>query len=362
MRHGGASRRRVVAVVAWGLAGWAAALWGACVYLTGGRAAGAAPLAGAGHPLRAWGPGGEAPGSVPPVLVVYAFFDKDEAQRRNLEFFVAVGLGGWRVEYVVAVSGDAQAPAPGILEGARVRVVRRENAGMDFGAWGEVLRTLAGERGVAGAAELPYRAFVFLNSSVRGPFLPAYMPAGWHWTDAFVGMLGGHGRVSLVGSSLACLPSVDKGGPGPVVETFAFALDPPGLALAEEAGVFETRTCKHCGVGGVVVSSEFALSKAVLAAGRNLATLMLRYRADPPVDWSDRRHWACNDNAFPSRRGSYDGIEQSPLETVFVKTAWRVAEDYVDRYTAWALRGPDTGGAFNETKYRASQKVFKGPA
>ena len=300
-----------------------------------------------------------------PVLVVYAYFEKDEEQRRNLEFFLAVGLGGAGVEYVVAVSGDAELPpalAAAVEEGRRVRVLHRSNAGMDFGAWGDALNKVAAETaGVTDVRQLgrAYRAFVFLNSSVRGPFLPVYMPPGWHWTEAFVGMLEGQGNVSLVGSSLACLPRVDKGGPGPVIETYAYALDPTGVALAKDAGVFETRACKNCGVDGVVVSSEFALSRAVLDAGRNIATLMLRYRAEPPVDWHDRQHWACNDNAFPSRRHSYDGIEQSPLETLFVKTAWRVAEEYVDRYTRWALHGPDTAGTFNETKYRRSQKVFK---
>ena len=34
-----------------------------------------------------------------------------------------------------------------------------------------------------------YRYFIFLNSSVRGPFFPSYMPAGWQWTQAYTSRL-----------------------------------------------------------------------------------------------------------------------------------------------------------------------------
>jgi len=73
-----------------------------------------------------------------------------------------------------------------------------------------------------------YKYYVFLNSSVRGPFLPAYMPTGWQWTRAFTDRLGGPGDVRGVSSSLVCLPEVDAGGRGPRMESWAFALDQLG--------------------------------------------------------------------------------------------------------------------------------------
>ena len=63
--------------------------------------------------------------------------------------------------------------------------------------------------------------FIFLNSSVRGPFYPSYMPSNWQWTDAFVQLF--RGDVGIVASSITCLPSADAGGYGPkvrVVEIF----------------------------------------------------------------------------------------------------------------------------------------------
>jgi hypothetical protein len=58
-----------------------------------------------------------------------------------------------------------------------------------------------------------YRFFIFLNSSVRGPFIPSYLPAGWHWPRAFTDLLSED--VKIAASSIVCLPGVDIGGLGP---------------------------------------------------------------------------------------------------------------------------------------------------
>lgn len=47
-----------------------------------------------------------------------------------------------------------------------------------------------------------------------------------------------------------------------------------------DKGIFWTRTCKVChGDEGIVVASEYGMSKAILEAGFNLGTLMARYKA-----------------------------------------------------------------------------------
>ena len=47
-----------------------------------------------------------------------------------------------------------------------------------------------------------YRYFVWLNSSVRGPFLPAYLRGKMHWTAAFTSRITD--SVKLVGSTINC--------------------------------------------------------------------------------------------------------------------------------------------------------------
>jgi len=197
-----------------------------------------------------------------------------------------------------------------------------------------------------------FRYYIFLNSSVRGPFYPSYMPAGWQWTQAYTARLSG--RVKVVSSSLVCLPDIDASGGGPRVESWAFALDREGLELTVGAGVFAVRTCKLCGENGVVSGGEYGISRAVLGGNFNLATLQSMYRRD--VNWSDPQHWGCNDNVHASRHGTYDGISMHPFETVFVKASWRVGEPHLTAYTRWfaehAAGLPNTAGALNQALYR----------
>ena len=85
-----------------------------------------------------------------------------------------------------------------------------------------------------------YRYFIFLNSSVRGPFYPSYMPSSWQWTRAFTDRLSGD--VKGVSSSLVCLPSVDAGGYGPKMESWAFALDREGEHVSAAMGCLALST------------------------------------------------------------------------------------------------------------------------
>ena len=63
-------------------------------------------------------------------------------------------------------------------------------------------------------------------------------------------------------------------------ESWAFAVDSVALGLLMSKGIFWTRNCKVCrSEEGIVVGSEYGLSKVLLQAGHNLATLMSRYAA-----------------------------------------------------------------------------------
>ncbi|GBF98574.1 hypothetical protein Rsub_11299 [Raphidocelis subcapitata] len=309
-----------------------------------------------------------------PILISYAYYEKDPIQASNFEFFLAVGTSpppsGQPVRWVFVVSGDNCAPCQGLHGALRQRdeadlssigireawhdsrfslLLRAANEGMDLGAHNATLAYLQ-QRGELGL----YAYFVLLNSSVKGPFLPAWLPPGWHWSHAFLARMGGD--VHAVGASLVCLPPEDAGGPGPRLESWALALDAAGLAAAVSAGAFASRGCKLCADAGagIVVGGEYGISAAQFRAGYNVATLMSRYA--PGTDWRDPAHWGCNDNVHPSRAGTYGGISFHPFETVFVKSSWHVADVYTRRYARWALQHAlgraGTEGAFDEQLYR----------
>ncbi|CAL5227685.1 g10693 [Coccomyxa viridis] len=307
------------------------------------------------------------------VLVSYSYFQKDDIQQKNLEFFMAVGMGvssGFsppnHTEFVLVINGAVCDPCTTILpymevdsryknlpdidmawSSADVAVLqRRENEGMDFAAHNVTIEWLHWT-----GQWHKYRHFILLNSSVRGPFYPSYMGTSWQWTQAFTDRLVDD--VKLVSSSLVCLPEVDAGGLGPKAESWAFAADAEALQLLAGAGVFSMRTCKLCD-DGVVVMGEYGLSTVLLNAGHNIATLMSMYPVG--TDWRDERHWRCNNNAHPSRHGTYDGISMHPFETVFLKASWHVGEPHLSHYTRWFLShadgDPHTSGKFREAQYR----------
>jgi hypothetical protein len=311
---------------------------------------------------------------VNPVLVSYSYFEKDSIQLANFQFFIAVGMGvsstfstPANTDFVIVINGDVCTPCNSLLGlvsedraaaealpavsaawsgNGLTMLQRKQNQGMDFAAHNVTIEWLKHS-----GQYRSYKYFIFLNSSVRGPFYPTYMPPEWQWTRAYTDRL--IGDVKVVSSSLVCLPTVDAGGFGPKLESWAFAIDQEGLDIVVDAGVYQLRKCKLC-KDGVVVLGEYGLSNVLLSKGFNIATLMARYR--PGINWREERHWHCNDNVHPSRHGTYDHISMHPFETVFIKASWHVGEPHLSHYSSWFLGlagGSDnTGGQFDERLYR----------
>lgn len=289
---------------------------------TGARKA--PPAAGGRRPVAAAKPTSTA--------VLYAYHETPQS-RANLEFFARVALADHAdTTFVVVVNGERC--SVDLPERGHCFVLRRENRGFDFGAHAHGIAFLAETFGCP-VEDLPFEHFVFLNSSVAGPFLPSYWPRELHWTRVLTSRL--NDRVKLVGPSIVCLPPADAGGYGPRVEGYCFATDRVGLAAALRRGsVFVDHATKR----DAIVEGEYGLSRAILAAGHTLDCLLYRYQG---VDWTDPANWNENDNRHPSRAGDYGGISIHPFEVVFHKWYWSdqpdrpVAGDYVERYLRWKL-------------------------
>jgi hypothetical protein len=266
------------------------------------------------------------------TVVFYAHYESPE-NASNLEFFAEVGMeADDQTTFVIVINGGrCSIPLP---DRERCIVLRRDNIGFDFGAHNHGIRFLARTRGCP-ADQLPFDHFVFLNSTVAGPFLPAYYPRDWHWTTVLTSRL--NERVKLVGPSIVCLPAWDAGGYGPRVEGYCFATDRTGLGvLWRDGNVFRD----HPDPWSNIVHGEYGMSRAILGAGYSLDCLLYRYQG---IDWADPANWDQNDHAHPSRQGTYGGISIHPFEVVFHKWFWQhhptrlVAHDEVAKYREWKL-------------------------
>lgn len=133
------------------------------------------------------------------TLVMYIFANADPQYLTNLRYFVEHGVvESEEVDYIIVVQDssskeDIQLPdLPG-----NAQYISHKNECYDWGTFGWLLLQ-SGEVNYA-----MYKYYVFLNSSVKGPFMPAYLWDEMHWTEAFTGSLTD--TVKLVGPTISCV-------------------------------------------------------------------------------------------------------------------------------------------------------------
>lgn len=77
-----------------------------------------------------------------------------------------------------------------------------------------------------------YQYIIWLNSSVRGPFLPAYVKRRMHWTEALTDRL--KGKVKMVGATINCGGAYDVPAV-PHVQSYLVALDLAGFRVLQKS-------------------------------------------------------------------------------------------------------------------------------
>ena len=256
------------------------------------------------------------------VFVNYAYADRVDGEK-NLLFFLRNGCTSSPrtnidVYYGLTINGECKNeicrnPEQFVVAKENFEVLRRENVGFDFGAHTAMLERIEARDGF----NHTFDVYIFLNSGVIGPFVPAYLDQhNWHWTSAFSAKMGGMYSVGVVGTSIVCLSAADGGGYGPKVEGFAFALSHAAL---QEIRKYGTVFRQHRTKWEAIMYGEYNLSTSAMRAGYGLDCLLLAYQG---WNWWDSNNWNCNDNRHPSRSRSYFGASFTPLETIFHKTAW----------------------------------------
>lgn len=171
-------------------------------------------------------------------------------------------------DYVIVLQQGARLTQPDPLPPLppNARYLRHPNECYDIGTVGWVL-----EQQLPAAAST-YSYFVWLNSSVRGPFLPTYLRGRLHWTEPLLSKLGA--TVKLVGATINCGRAYDVP-PTAHVQSYVSATDATGLAVLLATGrVF--RCWGH--IHETIIESEIGASRAMLAAGYSIDCLMLRYQ------------------------------------------------------------------------------------
>ena len=155
-----------------------------------------------------------------------------------------------------------------------------------------------------------YKYFVFVNPSVRGPFVPSYIEKT-SWIEVLTGKLTE--TVKLVGPVISCggMKWNESVRQNPHVQSYVMATDITGLELLRKNDVFGC----YDGYEECVYRGELGASLAILEAGFNLDSLMLRYQG---VDWRKKENWKCNDGLSPMLPYLHGGKSLDPMEVMFV--------------------------------------------
>ena len=245
------------------------------------------------------------------TAIIYHYYEANVTYKENLIFFLNVAISS-EIDCYVYISGTCSIELPSY---DNVKYINIENKNNDFGAAISFSHLKESES---------YDNYIFINCSVRGPFLTTYYP--YKWYEVFTSKLTK--KTAIVGSSINLLPESCKDSryfadkivsPGPYihVQTPAFALSSDGYMLLKKEKFFEVDDkLSHI---DVILRWEIMLSQTLLDNNFNIASILPTYESfsvtSKKIDYKTTLK-----NGDPLRRSSFYGRSLSPLETLFVKT------------------------------------------
>ena len=184
-----------------------------------------------------------------------------------------------------------------------VKILYRDNIGYDFGGWSDALITLELYK--------KYENFIFVNSSVIGPFVPDYYQG--KWTDVFVNGL--NSQVKLFGSTINTM-----GDPlnSSHVQSYIFSIDNLTLKYLIECEIFSLTNIADT-FQEAILKKEVLMSRKIIEKGWNIGCL---FPCSKGIDFSfqtnspDKYNFAYkSDLMYPEYRGTL----WNEYDLVFIK-------------------------------------------
>lgn len=252
------------------------------------------------------------------VCVFYHYYEKDHSYLDNLLHFINFGIHE-QADFFIIVSGG-ECSDLGLEQIPNIRIVQAPNRNYDYGGYSYVLRRFVDV--------LDYDYFFFVNSSVRGPFIPPYLLHERPWFEYFIDKFGDD--VGLVGGSINILKKESRhsrnyshyyGEASSLahVQSSVFTLSQQALQYLLERGFFDPNVSWTR--DEVISKYEIRLSRLLVEAGYNIKCLLpeyneLDYRLDIDIDLNCSAR-----NGDGLHPGQYFGRTVHPYEIMFIKTA-----------------------------------------
>jgi hypothetical protein len=245
-------------------------------------------------------------------LVVYHFFHKDDSYLENFQHFMLFAYTKEH-DYCILIAGDTSALLP---QASNIRYLKVQNINNDYGGYCQLFSDHFTDID-------QYENYLFINSSVRGPFLLPGTTETWiekylHKLDSGTGLVGGTICILTQDNDHSISYKKRWGGNSAThVQTMSYAMHKDTLRYLIESGFYHKQPKLSKKV--VIEDYEIRLSQLVLQKGLDLKCLLPEYNQQsylaPHQDMNLRSAWG-----DPSPINSYFGRTLSPFEAMFVKT------------------------------------------
>ena len=232
------------------------------------------------------------------TLILYVFHQINE----NVEIFIEKGIFFNENYDFVVICNSLTLDLENLEIPSYVKIVKRENIGFDFGAWSDVL--------ITDELYKNYDYFVFINSSVSGPYIPLYYK--FFWPNIFTEML--NDEIKLSGVAINCGNTHDRDikKTNDHVQSYVFSTDRIGMEILLNEQIF-TKNYLETFID-VINNQEIRMSRVMINNGFNIACLLRNYQN---VDFRTSNFIPEGDKMHPS---FFDKFIYSPFELVFIKT------------------------------------------
>jgi hypothetical protein len=244
------------------------------------------------------------------ILVLYCYFEKNINYINNLQLFLKLGLYD-ECDYLFIINGKISIEIP---EKNNIKVLYRKNEDYDFGAYNDALETININK---------YNYYFFINTSVRGPFIPTYVNIKWY--EPFINLL--IDDIKLVGTSINILDKDTNESnafynktnfvkPYTHVQTQMFAMTRECLEFLMFSKLFSNNDYNNW--SEFIAMKEILMSQLVLKNNWNISCIIPEYQN---IDY----RLLNNDLNFSSNHGDPNftnatfGRTVHPYESIFIK-------------------------------------------
>jgi hypothetical protein len=193
------------------------------------------------------------------LLVLYVFH---EYNNRVEQFFQKAIFNDKNVDFIVIIN-NLKLKLQYNAFPSNVKFFIRDNIGFDFGGWSDALLT--------NNLYKNYKYFIFVNSSVLGPFINSDYKG--NWTDIFINGLQ-ENNIKLFGSTINTLRNPRDASH---VQSHIYSMDIITLEYLIECGIFSMT--KYCASYiDTLWMREVQMSRRIIANNWNIGSLMTHYK------------------------------------------------------------------------------------